>query len=421
MQKLAEICIRRPVFATMLVLSLIVVGVAGYLRLGIDRFPSVDLPTVRITTTLPGAAPEEMEVLVSQPLEENLNTIEGIRELRSINRQGMSMILVSFELDRKIDVAAQDVRDRVSATLGELPNEINPPVIVKSDNDLSPVMTIALSGSRSQRELTELADKIVKTHLERSMGVGEVEVIGGLERAINVWVDSDRLAAYQVPITAVRDAIVRQNADVPGGNVTGLNQEHMLRTIGRIADPRDFSELVVATRNGSPIRVRDIGWAEDGTKEQRSVSFLNGVPTVTLEIRRQSGANTVAVIEGIKEKMPFVRDAVARRRGAGGYPRPIALHLRGAARDSKAPHPGQHPGLPGRAAVHAQLAGDGHRRGGHPHVGHRHVRHHEADGLHAQQRDDAGAGADGGHSHRRRDRGARKHFPVRRGKADAAV
>jgi HAE1 family hydrophobic/amphiphilic exporter-1 len=307
MEKLAEICIRRPVFASMLVLALVVVGIAGYFRLGIDRFPSVDLPTVRIATRLPGAAPEEVEALISQPLEEAINTVEGIKELRSINGQGSSFIIVTFDLNRDIDVATQDVRDRVAAEVGNLPREADPPVIVKADNDLSPVLTVALTGPRPQRELTELADKVVKVHLERSLGVGEVEVVGGLERAINVWVDADRLAAYQIPITAVREAIVRQNADVPGGNVTSVRREHMLRTMGRVVEPKAFSDLVVATRNGSPIRVRDIGWAEDGTKEQRSISLLNGEPTVTLEIRRQSGANTVAVIEGLKAKLPFVQ------------------------------------------------------------------------------------------------------------------
>jgi HAE1 family hydrophobic/amphiphilic exporter-1 len=307
MQKLAEICIRRPVFASMLVLSLVVVGLAGYFQLGVDRFPAVDLPTVRISTRLPGAALEEMEALISQPLEEAINTIQGIKELRSINGQGSSFIIVTFDLNRDIDAAAQDVRDRVAAEAGNLPREADPPVIIKADNDLSPVLTIALTGNRPPRELTEMADKIVKVQLERSLGVGEVEIIGGLERAINIWVDADRLAAYQIPITAVREAVVRQNADVPGGNVTTPRREHMLRTMGRVIDPKAFNELVVATRNGSPLRLRDIGWVEDGTKEQRSISLLNGEPAVTLEILRQSGANTVAVIEGIKAKLPVIQ------------------------------------------------------------------------------------------------------------------
>jgi len=307
MQKLAEICIRRPVFATMIVMALVVVGVAGYVNLGVDRFPSVDLPTVRIMTRLPGASPEEMESLVSQPIEEVVNTIEGIQELRSVSGNGSSFVIVTFELNRDIDVAAQDVRDRVSTVLRHLPDDTDPPTIAKTDADQAPIMTLAVSGPRSRRELTEIADKIIKTQIERSLGVGEVNVYGGLERAINIWVDADRLAAYRIPITAVREALVRQNANIPGGNVTGPLREHTLRTIGRLNDPRAFNDLVIATRNGSPIRIRDIGMAEDGTKEQRSVSRLDGVPTVSMEIVRQSGANTVAVIEAVKANLEVLR------------------------------------------------------------------------------------------------------------------
>lgn len=303
MQKLAEICIRRPVFATMIVLALVVVGVAGYLNLGVDRFPSVDVPVVRISARLPGASPAEMESQVAQPIEEAVNTIEGIDELRSVCGSGTAFIIVTFNLNRDIDVAAQDVRDRVATVLRELPRDMDPPTISKADTDQQPVLSIALSGERSHRELTEIADKIIKTHLERSPGVGEVNVIGGLGRAINVWVDADRLAAYQIPITAVRSAVARQNANTPGGNVTTELREQTLRTMGRLTEAPAFNELVVATRNGSPIRVRDIGWAEDGTKEQRSLARLNGQPNVTLEVIRQSGANTVAVIEGVKARL----------------------------------------------------------------------------------------------------------------------
>ena len=231
MQKLAEICIKRPVFATMLIMALLVVGGAGYLHLGVDRYPSVDMPTVRIMTRLPGASPMEVESLIAQRLEETVNTIEGINELRSISGPGNSFIIVTFNLNRDIDTAAQDVRDRVAMVLRDLPREADPPIISKMDNDQLPVMTIALSASRSMRELTELADKVVKVQIERSPGVGEVEVMGGAERAINVWIEADRLAAYQIPITAVRAAIVRQNANVPAGNVTGSLKEQQLRTL----------------------------------------------------------------------------------------------------------------------------------------------------------------------------------------------
>lgn len=306
MKTLAAICIKRPVFASMLVLCLVVVGAATYGTLGVDRFPAVDLPSVFVRTVLPGASPEEVEVLISQPIEEAVNRVEGLDELRSVSGPGSSIVIATFKLERDIDTATQDVRDRVAAVVAQLPRDARPPVIAKSDNDSSPVITIALSGDKPLRELTELADKVVRPFLERSGGVGEVEIVGGLERAINVWVDAARLAAYQLPITAVRDTLARQNADLPGGNVTNESREQTLRTMGRVVNARDFSDLVVATRDGSPIRVRDIGYAEDGTKEQRSIARLNGVPTVTLAIRRQSGANTVEVIEGVKANLERV-------------------------------------------------------------------------------------------------------------------
>jgi HAE1 family hydrophobic/amphiphilic exporter-1 len=307
MKTLAAVCIRRPVFATMLVMAMVVVGIASYFRLGVDRFPAMDLPTVMVRTSLPGASPEEVEVLVSQRIEEVVNTVEGIDELRSVSGAGISLVIVTFKLERDIESATQDVRDRVATVLSQLPVDAKPPVVAKFDNDSSPVVTFAVSANRPLRELTEIADKLIRPQLERSSGVGDVEIVGGLERAINIWVDANRLAAYQLPITTVRNALVSQNADLPGGNVTGATREQTIRTMGRLVDPRMFSDLVVSTRNGAPIRVRDIGWAEDGTKEQRTLSRLNGVPTVTIAVRRQSGANTVAVIEAAKVSVARIR------------------------------------------------------------------------------------------------------------------
>ncbi|HKZ79564.1 MAG TPA: efflux RND transporter permease subunit [Pyrinomonadaceae bacterium] len=306
MQKLAEICIRRPVFATMIVLSLVVVGAASYFKLGVDRFPSVDLPTVSVRTTLPGASPEEMESLVTQQIEEVVNTVDGIDELRSVTGQSTSFVMATFRLDRDLESAAQDVRDRVNTLGRNLPEDATPPIITKFDNDSTPVLTVSLSADRSIRELTELADKTVRVQLERVGGVGEVRIVGGLQRAINVWIDAERLAAYQIPIASIRQALERQNTDVPGGNVNTGKEELVLRTLGRYTDPRGFEDLVIANVNGAPIRLRDLGRIEDGTKEQRSLSRLNGVPTVTLEIRRQSGSNTVEVINGIKRELPRV-------------------------------------------------------------------------------------------------------------------
>jgi HAE1 family hydrophobic/amphiphilic exporter-1 len=312
MKQLAALCIKRPVFAAMLVLCLVVVGATSYLGLGVDRFPSVDRATVNVRTQLPGASPEEMEILVSQRLEEAINTVEGIDELRSVSGSGVSQVIATFALDRPLESATQDVRDRVAATINQLPRDVRPPVVTKFDSDSQPVITIAVAANRPLRELTEIADKLIKPLLERSAGVGEVNIAGGLERAISVWVDADRLAAYQLPITAVRDALARQNADLPGGNVTSAVREQTLRTMGRVSTVEGFNDIVVATRNGFPIRIRDIGYAEDGTREQRSIARLDGVPTVTLQVRRQSGSNTVAVIEAVKANLARVQEQIPR-------------------------------------------------------------------------------------------------------------
>ncbi|HYR88912.1 MAG TPA: efflux RND transporter permease subunit [Terriglobia bacterium] len=312
MQKLAELCIRRPVFASMIVLSIVVVGATSYFQLDIDKHPDVDLPIVSVRTTLPGASPEEVEVSITQVVEEAVNTVEGIAELRSNSGQNTSNVIITFNLNRNIETATQDVRDKVGGILRNLPLDVLPPVIQKFNADQSPSVSIALISNRPIRELTELADKVIKQELERSPGVGEVRINGALERSVNIWVDPDRLAAYQMPITTVRDAIVRQNADVPGGNVTsGMNEQNM-RTMGRMTKASDFNELVVTTINGSPVRIRDIGKAEDGTKEARSSSRLNGKQTVVLEIRRQSGANTVEVIDGIKKTLTQISSQLPR-------------------------------------------------------------------------------------------------------------
>jgi HAE1 family hydrophobic/amphiphilic exporter-1 len=310
MQKLAEICIRRPVFATMIVLSLVVIGGASYFKLGVDRFPSVDLPTISVRTNLPGASAEEVETTVSQQVEEVVNTVEGIDQLRSVSAQGSSFVIATFNLNRDIDTAAQDVRDRVSTVVRSLPPDVRPPVVSKFNNDSTPVMTIALSSDRSLRELTQFANFTVKVQLERVAGVGEVNVVGGLERAINVWIDAERLAAYHIPITDVRQALVRQNTDAPGGNVETGRRELVLRTMGRYVDPKEMGNLVVANIDGSPIHINDIGHVEDGTKEQRNLARLQGVPTVTLEIRRQSGANTVEVINGVKRELERIKPQI---------------------------------------------------------------------------------------------------------------
>lgn len=307
MQRLAEVCIKRPVFAVMLIATLTVVGASAYFHLGVDRLPSVDLPTVSVRTTLPGAAPEEMESEVTRQIEDVVNTVDGVEELRSISTQGSSNVIATFRLDRDIESAAQDIRDRVATVVRRLPDDADPPVVSKFNNDSTPILTLALSGPLSIRELTEIADKVVKVDLERAPGVGELGIVGGAARTVNIWIDADKLASQNIPATAIRDALAVQNADIPGGNVTGNRREQTLRTMGKIEDPLAFNNVIIRTISGTPIRVRDVGFAEDGQAERRSSATLNGNPAVSLEVRRQSGANTIEVIEGVKDRLERVR------------------------------------------------------------------------------------------------------------------
>ena len=310
MRKLAEICIARPIFATMLTAALVVAGAVGFHKLPVDRYPAVDLPQVSVRTLLPGASPEEVEATISRRMEEAVNTVDGIVELSSISASGSSVVIATFRLDRDIDSAAQDVRDRVGQVVRDLPRDALAPAVSKFNNDSGSAMSIAVSGSRPLRELTELVDKRIKPFLERASGVGEVRLDGGYQRAVSVWLDAFRLSAYGIPVTKVREALVRQNADLPGGNVTTPSTERTLRTMGRFMAPADFLDLVVETRAGVPIRIRDLGTAEDGTAEPRTITRLDGNPTVLLEVRRQSGANTVQVIEDVKAALDKLRPAL---------------------------------------------------------------------------------------------------------------
>lgn len=304
MSWLAEICVRRPIFAVMMVAALIVSGVTAFPQLGVDRFPSMDLATIYVRCNYPGAASEEVESEVTSIIEDAVATVAGIEELRSISRDGQSFVIITFSLEREMDAATQDVRDAIAAASARLPPGMDPPVVQKSDLDSSPVMTLAVSGPRSARELFVLADNYVKNVIESSSGVGDVSIRGATDRAVKVEIEADRLAAHQLSILEVREAITRQNTEVPGGRIDEGLRERALRTMGRLQHSRDFPDLVVASVEGTPIRLSDLGTVSDATKEVRTLARLNGVPAVVLSVQRQSGANTVAVIAGIRSLLP---------------------------------------------------------------------------------------------------------------------
>ncbi len=305
--RFADVFIRRPVFATMLIMSLVVFGLFSYRSLGLDLFPNIDFPIVTVTTTLKGASVEEMETGVTKVLEEAVNTIDGIDELRSITKEGLSTIVVQFVLEKSRDTAAQDVRDKVATVLAQLPVGTDPPVIDKFDVDAIPVMGIALSGRRNLREVTELARRQVKEDIETLAGVGQVIMLGGQERAINISVDPDRLTAQGLSIGEVREAIQRQNLELPGGRLDQTRRELVVRTMGRVERAAEFGDLIVARGGERPLRVRDIGTAEDGIVEPRTLSRLNGENAVQLVVRKQSGTNTVEVIDRVQAELDRLR------------------------------------------------------------------------------------------------------------------
>ncbi len=307
---IADLCIRRPVFATMLVAFLVVLGLFSYRKLSVDLFPNIDFPIVTVTTTLKGASVEEMETGVTKPLEEAINTIEGIDELRSTTKEGLSTILIFFVLERSGELAAQDVRDKVSATLSRLPEGTDTPVVDKFDVESSPIFSIAVSGNRDLREVTEIARKLVKEDIETLHGVGSVTLTGGLERAINITVDTDKLAAYNLSVQQVKAALRAQNLEVPGGRVDQGPKELVLRTMGRITRVADFNQLIVGNVHGRPITIGDIGTVQDGFVEPRTLARLDGNPAVSLLVRKQSGTNTVQVIDVIKKRLEELRQVL---------------------------------------------------------------------------------------------------------------
>ncbi len=307
MNRLAELCIRRPVFASVLILSLVVVGLFAYGKLGVDRFPKVDFPTVTITTRLVGAGPEDIETEITDKLEEAVNTISGIDQLISISSEGTSQVIVSFVLEKDGDVAAQEVRDRVNTVLGELPQSADPPIIQKIDPDAAPVLSIALAGPVPIRELTEFADKTLKRQLESISGVGQVRILGGRPRQVNVVADPGKLAALNLTVADVVRGLQGQNVQIPGGQVEQGLRDLTLRTYGRVASPAAFGDIPIANRAGYPVKVSDVARVEDSTAEPETLASVDGKPAVVLQIRKQSGLNTVEVIAGVKDRLAQLR------------------------------------------------------------------------------------------------------------------
>ena len=300
---ISDICIKRPVFTWVLVAIPVVLGMVSYFRLGVDLFPDVDFPVCTVTTVLPGASVEEMETSVTKPIEDIINTVSGIDELRSTTSEGVSTVTVQFQLSKNGNVGTQEVRDKVNTILSDLPEGTDPPIIDKFDTGSTPVMTIAVSGRRDFREVTELARRRIKERLETVNGVGAITMVGGRVRAMNVMVDTDKLAAYNLSVEDVRAALVRENLEVPGGRIDQGSRELVLRTLGRLQTAAEFNRMIVANRDGYPVRLKDVGRAEDSFEEPRTLARLDGANAVSLIVQKQSGTNTVKVVSDLLTRL----------------------------------------------------------------------------------------------------------------------
>ena len=310
MQWLAAISVKRPVFASVLILSLTIVGAFAFTQLGVDRFPKVDFPTVVVTTRMPGAAPEEVETEITDKIEEAVNTISAIDELRSTSSEGVSQVIISFLLEKNADIAAQEVRDRVNRVLPLLPKTILQPTVEKFDPDAAPVLTLAVSAKKPVRDITEYADKTLRRQLESVNGVGQVVVSGGRSRQINITLDVARLRAHNLTVTDVSRALQSQNAEIPGGRVEQGATALTLRTRGRVESPQQFGDIVVRQKDEHAILLRDVATIEDGMADATTKASLNGEPTVLLTVRRQSGTNTVQVVDAVKERLAEIEPLV---------------------------------------------------------------------------------------------------------------
>src|SRR6266478_6292412 len=307
---ISELSVRRPVFALMLISFLVVLGVFSFRDLGVDLFPRSDPATVNISISLPGATPEEMATQVALPIEEAVNTISGLDELSSQMSEGSARITCTFVLERDLESAAQDVREKVSGALRFLPPNIFPPVIQKADPDSAPVLTVSVVSDKNIRETTEIAEKQIERVLETVDGVGTVTITGGWSRQIRLYADAEKLNAYGITITQFQRAIQNENVEIPGGRIVRGSSEVGVRTLGRVDAVSQFGDIIVANVNGSPIRIHDVGRVEDTFAEPNTWNMVEGKEGVRLDVRRQSGTNTVAIIDLVKEKLDQIRKSL---------------------------------------------------------------------------------------------------------------
>jgi multidrug efflux pump len=308
---LPELCIKRPVLATVMSLLIVLVGVISFLRLTVREYPKIDSPVVSVRTVYKGASPQVIESQVTQPLEDSISGIEGVKTLKSVSREEVSQITVEFVSDRDPDAAANDVRDRVSRARGRLPDEVEEPVIAKVEADAQAIMWLRLFSDRaSALEISDYADRFVADRLKTLTGVASV-IIGGERRyAMRIWLDRERLAAYALTPQDVEDALRRQNVEVPAGRIESRNREFTVLSESDLRTPEQFNALIVREVKGYPVRLKDIGRAELGPQDERNIVRVDGKPAVGLGVVKQSTANTLAVARAVRGELPMIRESL---------------------------------------------------------------------------------------------------------------
>lgn len=308
---LSDTAIRRPVLTTMVISAIIVFGVVSFRRIGIDLFPRVEFPVITIVTELRGADPATVETTVTDPIEEAVSTISMIKHLRSTSAEGFSQVVIEFELEKDVDVAYQEVQAKLGTIRSELPTDIEDPIVEKFDVDAAPILTVVVSGDLPSGRLTRLADKTVKERLQRVRNVGQVKLVGGRDREIWLWLDRDKLEGHQLAVQDVIEALQMEHVEYPGGRVETGPLEYVVKTKAEFESADEIAGMTVAYRNGAPIRVADVGRVEDGIQEERTLAQLNERQAVALQIRRQSGTNTVEVADAVMAEVEELRAELA--------------------------------------------------------------------------------------------------------------
>lgn len=298
--KLSEVAIARPVFTTMMMAALLVLGLFSYTELPVEMFPKVDFPFTTVVTIYPGASPETVETELSKRIEDVVNEISGVRNIYSQSREGYSLVFVEFQLEKNSFEATNEVREKVAGIRGDLPDDIEEPVVSSYDPQSEPILSITVSGKRTPREVTEFAKNTIKRRLETLPGVGSVELIGGLEREIQVAVDPVKMESYGVTVDDVRNAVRAANLEIPGGRIEEASREYLVRVMGRLDRVAQFEKVIVKNVHGTQVLLRDVARVADTTVEQRSLSRYNGQAAVSLGVSKQSGANTVELADAAR-------------------------------------------------------------------------------------------------------------------------